>query len=198
MAYLEFSNVRIAGMSAGVPKKVSSNLHPEENVSFAEGTNPEDFVKTVGVVERRNSQTLCTSDLCYEAAEKLISELGWSKSEIEALIFVSQTADYIEPCTACILQDRLGLSKECYAADCTLGCSGWVYGLSQVLSLLSHGTIKKALLLCGDAKKRVDAPSDPLFGNAGTATAVESYSGGGKIQIPFWNGWKWLRCHHHT
>ena len=185
MAYLEFSNVRIAGMSAGVPKKVSSNLHPEENVSFAEGTNPEDFVKTTGVVERRNSQTLCTSDLCYEAAEKLMSELGWNKSEIEALIFVSQTADYIEPCTACILQDRLGLSKECYAADCTLGCSGWVYGLSQVLSLLSHGTIKKALLLCGDAKKRVDAPSDPLFGCAGTATAVESYSGGANFRFHF-------------
>lgn len=177
MAYLEFKNVRIAGISAGVPKQIASNLHPAANVSFADGTSPEDFVKTTGVVERRVSTTLCTSDLCFEAAERLIKDLKWDKTEIEALIFVSQTADYIEPCTACILQDRLGLTKECYAADCTLGCSGWVYGLSQVLSLLSHGTIKKALLLCGDAKKRVEAPSDPLFGNAGTATAVEYREG---------------------
>lgn len=185
MAYLEFKNVRIAGISAGVPKHVSSNLHPAENVSFADGTNPEDFVKTTGVVERRISSTLCTSDLCYEAAEKLIAELEWDKNEIEALIFVSQTADYILPCTACILQDRLQLSKECYAADCTLGCSGWVYGLSQVLSLLSAGSIKKALLLCGDAKKRAEAPSDPLFGHAGTATAVEYKEGAGSFQFHF-------------
>ena len=185
MAYLEFKNVRIAGMSAGVPKQVASNLHPADTVCFASGTNPEDFVKTTGVVERRVSSTLCTSDLCFEAAERLIDDLKWDKKEIEALIFVSQTADYIEPCTACILQDRLGLTKECYAADCTLGCSGWVYGLSQVLSLLSHGTIKKALLLCGDAKKRVDSPSDPLFGSAGTATAVEYSEGAEKIMFHF-------------
>ena len=173
MAFLEFKNVRIAGISAGVPKNVLSNLHPDATDGISTEYSPEDFVKTTGVKERHVSDKLCTSDLCFAAAEKLIADLGWDKQEIEALIFVSQTADFILPCTSCILQDRLGLSKECYAADCTLGCSGWVYGLSQVLSLLSAGTIKKALLLCGDAKKRTAGPRDPLFGHAGTATAVE-------------------------
>ena len=185
MAYLEFKNVRVAGMSAGVPKRVSSNLHPAEDLSFAEGTAPEDFVKLTGVEERHVSDTLCTSDLCYEAAEKLIDELNWDKKEIECLLFVSQTADYILPCTACILQDRLGLSKECFASDCTLGCSGWVYGMAQVLSLLSAGTIKKALLLCGDAKGRVESPKDPLFGCAGTVTALEYSEGAKGFQFHF-------------
>lgn len=177
MAFLEFKNVRIAGLSAGVPKRILSNLNPDTNDGISSEYSPEDFVKTTGVEERRVSDNLCTSDLCYHAAEKLISDLNWEKSEIEALIFVSQTADYVLPCTSCILQERLGLSKECYASDCTLGCSGWVYGLSQVLSLLSAGTIKKALLLCGDAKKRAEGPRDPLFGHAGTATAVEFKEG---------------------
>ena len=177
MAFLEFKNVRIAGISAGVPKKILSNLNPDTNDGISSEYSPEDFVKTTGVEERRVSDNLCTSDLCYHAAEKLITDLNWEKSEIEALIFVSQTADYVLPCTSCILQERLGLSKECYASDCTLGCSGWVYGLSQVLSLLSAGTIKKALLLCGDAKKRAEGPRDPLFGHAGTATAVEFKDG---------------------
>lgn len=173
MAFLEFSNVRIAGISAGVPKIIASNLHPSEKDGISKEYSPEDFVKTTGVQERRVSDTLCTSDLCYEAAEKLIADLAWDKKDIEAIIFVSQTADYILPCTSCILQERLGLSKECYAADCTLGCSGWVYGLAQTLALLNAGTIKKALLMCGDAKKRVPGPRDPLFGAAGTVTAVE-------------------------
>ena len=91
------------------------------------------------------------------------------------MIFVSQTPDYILPATSCILQDRLGLSKECMALDVSLGCSGWVYGLSTVASLLGKG-ISKALLLAGDAKPRVHLLTevrDPLFGYAGTATAVE-------------------------
>ena len=185
MAFLEFKNVRIAGISAGVPKKIISNLNPDVNDGISSEYSPEDFVKTTGVEERRVSDKLCTSDLCYYAAEQLISDLKWNKEEIEALVFVSQTADYILPCTSCILQYRLGLSKDCYATDCTLGCSGWVYGLSQVVSLLLNGTIKKALLLCGDAKERAAGPRDPLFGAAGTATAVEYQEGAPGFQFHF-------------
>lgn len=183
MAYLHYSNVRIAGIAAGVPKRVVNNLTDEENIS--KEYTPEDYVKATGVVQRHVSKTLCTSDLCYEAAEKLIADLQWDKSEIDALVFVSQTADYILPATSCILQDRLGLSKECYATDCALGCSGWVYGLSQVMGLLCTGEIKKALLLAGDAKKRADGLLDPLFGCAGTATAVEYCEGANDFQFHF-------------
>lgn len=183
MAFLQFKNVRIAGVAAGVPKNVISNL---DNPNISTEYSPEDYVRTTGVAERRSSQTLCTSDLCYGAAERLIADLGWNKNEIEALVFVSQTADYILPATACILQDRLGLSRECYATDCSLGCSGWVYGLSQVTSLLSNGDIKKALLLVGDAKKRfLGGQSDPLFGSAGTATAIEYRVGAKGFQFHF-------------
>lgn len=173
MAFLEFKNVRIAGISAGVPRFVASNLQPMEDDGISSEYSPEAFVETTGVLERRISDTLTTSDLCCAAAERLIADLRWERSEIEAIVFVSQTADYILPATACILQDRLGLSKECYAEDIALGCSGWVYGLSNVASLVSTGSIRKALLLCGDAKKRAAGPRDPLFGYAGTATAIE-------------------------
>lgn len=185
MAFLEFKNVRIAGVSAGVPKFIASNLHPLEDDGISNEYTPEAFVETTGVCERRISDKLTTSDLCFEAAEKLIADLQWEKSEIEAIVFVSQTADYILPATACILQNRLGLSKECYAEDVALGCSGWVYGLSNVASLLAAGSIKKALLLAGDAKKRAKGPRDPLFGHAGTATAVEFKEGAEGFKFHF-------------
>ena len=185
MAFLEIKNVRIAGIAAGVPKFVASNLHPLEDDGVSREYSPKAFVEATGVLERRLSDTLTTSDLCYEAAEKLISDLGWDKTEIDALVFVSQTADYILPATACILQDRLGLSKECYAEDVALGCSGWVYGLSNVAALLASGAIRKALLLAGDAKKRAKGSRDPLFGYAGTATAVEFVEGAAGFQFHF-------------
>ena len=185
MAFVEFKNVRIAGIAAGVPENVVSNYALKPGVDISSDYTAEAFVETTGVQERRCSETLCTSDLCFAAAEKLISELGWSKNEIEALVFVSQTADYILPATACILQDRLGLSKECYAEDVALGCSGWVYGLSNVASLVTTGTIKKALLMVGDAKKRAKMKRDPLFGDAGTVTAIEYVEGAKGFQFHF-------------
>jgi 3-oxoacyl-[acyl-carrier-protein] synthase-3 len=170
MAFLEFKNVRIAGISAGVPSNVVDNMEGGER--FSADYSPADFIETTGVRERRWTNSLTTSDLCVHAAEKLIADLAWDKQEIEALVFVSQTADYILPATSCIIQDRLGLSKECFTLDISLGCSGWVHGLSVVASLMQNGTVRRALLLAGDAKLRYN-DSDPLFGHAGTATAIE-------------------------
>jgi len=186
MAFCEFKNVRIAGVAAAVPKNVISNLTlSAERGEMSTEYTPEAFVELTGVKERRVSDRLTTSDLGFAAAQRLILDLKWDKSEVEALIFVSQTADYILPCTACILQDKLGLSKECYAADVTLGCSGWVYGLSYVCGLLASGTIRKALLIAGDAKKRIEGPRDPLFGHASTVTAVEFAEGAEGFKFHF-------------
>ncbi len=181
MAFLEIKNVRIAGVSAGVPSNVVLNTSSE--VSFND-YDAEDFVTTTGVKQSRKSQKLTTSDLCYAAAEKLISDLAWNKDEIGALIFVSQTPDYILPATACILQDRLGLNKECFAQDISLGCSGWVYGLATLASLMSGGGIKKALLMAGDAKQRITGYRNPLFGAAGTVTALE-YTDDSNVTMKF-------------
>ncbi len=170
MAFLKINNVKIVGVSTAVPKKVQSNLgaHSSEGVAY----DADDFIATTGVRERRNDKNIHTSDLCTAAAEQLISDLKWNKSDIEALILVTQTGDYILPATSCILQDRIGLSRNCYCADLGLGCSGWVYGLSFITSLMQTGNIKKALLLVGDTG--LYSPDDDLlFGSAGTATALE-------------------------
>lgn len=173
MAYLSYPSVRVVGVSACVPKEIDSNwttpLIPDDERSK--------LITSTGIEEKRVvPKGVITSDLCLAAAERLIDELGWNKEDIEALVFVSQTPDYILPATACLLQDRLGLSKECLAFDISLGCSGWVYGMNSVSSMVSNGSIRKALLLCGDITTRTqsyrDKTSYPLFGDAGTATAV--------------------------
>jgi len=182
MAFLSVDNVRIAGLASGVPRNVVNNfeLKGYEDAKYS----VDDFVRSTGVERRRHSEKLTTSDLCFETAERLLADLGWKKEEIDALVFVSQTPDYIYPATACILQNRLGLSKDCYAEDISLGCSGWVYGLSNVAALLSSGSMKKALLLAGDAKGVVPGDS-PLFGHAGTVTALEYVQGAPGFKFHF-------------
>ena len=171
--FFEYKNLKIAGIAAGVPK----NVVKSEDLNLSADYDAAAFIETTGIRERRYSNDFTTSDLCCAAAEKLIADLGWEKSEIGILVFVSQNADYILPATACILQDRLGLDKECYAEDIALGCSGWVYGLSTIAGLMSAGTVNKALLLAGDAKRRAEYPLDTLMGFAGTATAIEYEEG---------------------
>lgn len=170
MAFLKINNVKIVGVSSAVPQRVESNLGAQSSEGVA--YDAADFIVTTGVKERRNDSDIHTSDLCAAAAERLIADLNWEKSEIEALILVTQTGDYILPATSCILQDRIGLGRDCYCADLGLGCSGWVYGLSYIASLMQTGNIKKALLLVGDTGLYSPA-DDLLFGSAGTATALE-------------------------
>lgn len=175
MAFIEIKNVRVAGLSAGVPKKIIDNL--KDSNGFSSEYDNKDFIETTGVKQRRIDTTLTTSDLCFKAAESLLSDLHWDRDEIEALIFVSQTFDFIAPATSCILQDKLGINKECFAEDIELGCSGWVYGMMTLSSLMQNGFIKKGLLMCGDARQHYMPKSaettDPLFGYAGTVTALE-------------------------
>lgn len=170
MAFCQIKNVRIAGFSAGVPKEVRLTI---KEGKLSDDYDSDAYCRSTGVYERRYSDSLTTGDLCYYAANKLLEDLHWDKDTIDAIILITQTGDYICPATACILQDKLGLSKECYALDINLGCSGWVYGLSVISSLLSGGCFKRALLMAGDARMWHNEKLDPLFGSAGTVTALE-------------------------
>jgi 3-oxoacyl-[acyl-carrier-protein] synthase-3 len=175
MAYLSIPNITIKGISACVPKYIDDN----KDYPIAEEDKTK-LIAAIGVERKRivDNET-CTSDLCYKAAEQLIEELKWDKKDIDCLIFVTQTPDYILPATSCILQHKLGLSNECYTLDISLGCSGYVYGLSSIASILQSGAgnIRKALLLVGDTISKITSKTDkstwPLFVDAGTATAIE-------------------------
>jgi len=176
MALQNITGVSIKGISACVPANKISNL---ESAVFSSKEDAERFIDNTGVTRRHivGNSGICTSDLCVAAAEKLIDALMWPKEDITCLIFVTQTPDYILPATSCIIQNRLGLSKDCFALDISLGCSGWTYGLSVITSLMSNGNFKRGLLLAGDTtsvtKSSKDKSTFPLFGDAGTATALE-------------------------
>lgn len=174
MATFSVKNIAIKGISCCVPKNTERNI----DLEILTQEEIQKFIDATGVEERRiATKEICTSDLCCEAAEKLIKDLNWQKEEIEILLFVSQTADYILPVSAAILQDRLGLSTNCIAFDVPLGCSGYVYGMSIIASMMNSTGIKKGLLLAGDTSSKLLSESDkstvPLFGDGGSATAFE-------------------------
>ena len=167
---LQVNKVRIAGLSATLPKRVQFNA----DVAAPLNINIQSIVKATGIESRHYDENLCASDLCENAAKNLLKDIGWDKESIDVLIFLTQSPDYTLPATACLLQHKLGLSQNCAAFDINLGCSAYPYGLWVASSLLTTG-FNRALILCGDVLKDSckDASTMFLFGNAGTATALE-------------------------
>ena len=148
-----------------LPEKVSEN--PKNRLT-----------KKTGIFSRHIcADDEVASDLAQRAAEKLFT-MGVGKDDIDYLLLCTQSPDYYLPTTACILQDKLGLSNDCGAVDINLGCSGYIYGLSLAKGLIESGQCKKVLFLTAETYSKYINKKDntvlPLFGDAATATLIEA------------------------
>ncbi len=173
MPVLKFRHSRIAGLTCTLPR----NEVTTAEIAARFGADTKRVLAMTGIERRRIAPPhMCASDLCADAASRLLDELGWERESIRALIFVTQTADHFIPATACILQQRLALSNDCACFDINMGCSGYVYGLSVASALVESG-IGRVLLLVGDTSNRMISELDRsvafLFGDSGSATALE-------------------------
>jgi 3-oxoacyl-[acyl-carrier-protein] synthase-3 len=148
---------------------------PEWNVDKIFGKTGINKRQVVGVTE-------CASDLAFQACEKLIDAVDLDRSDVDFIILCTQSPDYFLPATACILQDRLGLSTCCGAFDFNQGCSGFVYGLGLAKGLIETGQAKNILLVTADTYSKYIHPADKsvrtLFGDAAAATLIQAVAGG--------------------
>lgn len=200
MAFWRIKNVALRGVTGTVPN------NPVKTAELPVFTKEEAdlFDATVGIKNRYIApDDICTSDLCFDAAERLLTGLGWDKESIDILLFASVTGDYKTPPTSAILQDRLGLPASTFVLDIPMGCCGCMYGINVAGNLLSAGSAKRALLLVGDTAMRMGSLKDksrvPLFGDCGTALALEYDPEAADIIIDFntmGSGYKALMTPH--
>lgn len=175
MPLFQFSNIKIAAMSAAVPKEVVK----VENFAAKYGADyVSKFSESTGVKEfRRTREHQTASDLAFAAAENILTQRDIDRDSIKALVFVAHSTDYRRPATACVLHKRLSLAKDCVAFDVSLGCSAFVYGMQAVCSLMASSDIDRALLLVGETMTKLVNPADKsvsmLFGDGGAAILLE-------------------------
>jgi len=131
----------------------------------------------------------CSSDLAVSAARKLFARGACEPSQIDFILFCTQTPDYLLPTSACLIQNRLGIPKSAGALDFNLGCSGYVYGLGLAKGLVETGQASNVLLLTGETYSKLMHPDDKatrtLFGDAGSATWVKAVESDGEQIGPF-------------
>lgn len=175
MAFIKTEKVAIRGISGCVPLNVEENI----DLPFYHSRGEAQQVIEATGIERRHIAPAGTtaSDLCLKAAESLLKELNWDKDSIDLLAFCTQNPDYVNHPDSFIVHEKLGLPENTMCLDFYHGCPGWVVSLSAVTQLVSSGCIKRAILLDGDTVSKDQDASNreerPLFGDAGTATALE-------------------------
>lgn len=161
------------------------SVYLPETVETNDNFDPK-FLTKLGIESRHIvSKNESAGDIAVKSAEKLFDEHNIDRSEIDFVILCTQYPDYISPTTACILQDRLQISKSAGALDFSLGCSGYVYGLSLCKGLIESGSASRILFLTSSITSKLVSVDDktirPLFGDASTATLItaeESESAG--------------------
>ena len=180
----EFHEFKIVGITAAVPNKCVK-AHDYDEI-FGEETITKIIAHT-GVQQTFHASIEQTSsDFAYVAAKRLMQEMNIDPMSIGVLIFIAAYLDYQVPPTACVLHARLGLSTECICFDTDLGCSGYVYGLQTLCSVLQSSSAKRGLLLTGDITSKVVSPLDKsrlLFGDGGSATLVEKTDDGDEFNF---------------
>lgn len=173
---IKSANVKISAISCVIPKN-SRSLYDEKDLYDGNQKKIKRVVESSGFLNRCIAdKDVTTSDMCLKAAEDIITNLDIKRDEIDALVFISYTPDYIMPATSYVLHKKLGLGQNCICMDVPQGCSGYVLGLYQANMLINSGC-RKVLLLVGDSfSKFTDMfinKSAPVFGDAGSATLIE-------------------------
>ena len=166
----------IKAISYYLPEQIVTN---EDLVKEFPEWTVEKVAGKVGVHQRHVASVNETaSDMATKASEKLFAEYSIDRSTIDFLLLCTQSPDYFLPTSACLIQNRLGLSTSCGALDFNLGCSGFVYGLSLAKGLIAGGIAKNVLLLTAETYSKHIHPKDKgnrtIFGDASAATLVSS------------------------
>lgn len=173
----------IKAISYFLPERVVSN---EELLQEFPEWSVDKVAAKVGVVSRHVAKEDETAgDLAEKAALGLFFEYGIKPSDIDFVLFCTQSPDYFLPSTACVLQHRLGIPISAGAFDYNLGCSGCIYGLAVAKGLVLAGVAKNVLLLTGETYTKYLHPSDKsnrsIFGDGAAACLVSADKGFAEI-----------------
>lgn len=175
--FLEFKNKKITGILT---------IIPENEVLFEDELHNYDFSpkqsmrlkEMLGFGKHRIVKgEACVSDLAIEGFNHLFEKKLLDPSEIDALILLTNTPDYIFPPTSNILQSKLGLKKDAICLDINQGCAGFMVGIMQAALLLEQPNVNKVAIVTADVISRKSSKKDrnfyPLLGDSVAITIME-------------------------
>lgn len=183
---LRYSGKAVTGLLTVVPANERSFADEMANFNFSPARSRK-LAEVMGYDRHRIVKgPVCSSDLAVAGIERLLGEGKLVREDIDALIVVTQSPDYLMPATSKVVHGRLGLHHDVFCLDLNQGCAGFIIGLMQSFMLLDQPAIEKVVLVNVDVLSRKVSPRDrnsyPLIGDAAAVTIIERRDDAGVIE----------------
>lgn len=173
---------KIMGTGSYLPPRRVTNQ--ELSAQLAEKgieTSDEWIVSRSGISARHYADPdMQSSDMAVIAACRALDMAGCDLNDVDLILLATSTPDYFGgfPSTACVVQNKLGITNHCAAVDIQAVCSGFVYGLSMADSFIRTGMHKKVLVIGAEVFSRIlnfeDRTTCVLFGDGAGAVLMSA------------------------
>ena len=166
---------RIMGTGSYLPEYILTNAELEQRVD----TTDEWIVSRTGIRERHIvAEHETTSDLATAAGRAALEAAGISANQIDLVLVATTTPDFIFPSTACLVQQKLGITNACPAFDIQAVCSGFVYALATADQFIRSGAYQHVLVIGAESLSRITDYSDRsnciLWGDGAGAVVLQA------------------------
>jgi 3-oxoacyl-[acyl-carrier-protein] synthase-3 len=164
---------RITGTGGYLPERIMENTELEQMVDTSD-----EWIKSRTGIHKRHiaAEGETTCDLAEHASRMAMAAASVSADEIDLIIVATTTPDLIFPSTACLLQERLGVSGTA-AFDVQAVCTGFIYALSIADKFIKTGAATKALVVGAETLSNIidwtDRDTCVLFGDGAGAVVLE-------------------------
>ena len=184
---LSFSEKAITGLLTIVPAHERKFVDEMGNFNFSPARSRK-LAEVMGYdAHRIVDGQVCSSDLAVAALEHLFATGRLAREDIGALIFVTQTPDYLMPGTSKVVHGRLGLHRDVFCLDVNQGCAGFLIGAMLGFMLLDQPSVGKVVVVNADVLSRKVSPRDrnsyPLIGDAASVAVLERRADAGAIDV---------------
>ncbi|WP_432989760.1 3-oxoacyl-ACP synthase III family protein [Dactylosporangium sp. CA-233914] len=166
----------LGGVAVHLPEdRLSSNDVERRVAALSDGfTPPAGLIRRLTGIEHRHLMPAGwqASDLAVAAAQKVLAETGIGPADVDLLIFASASQDMVEPATAHIVAEKLGLG--CPVFDVKNACNSVLNAMEVADAFIVSGRYHRVLIACGESPSRATRWRVP--GIAAFRTAFAGYT----------------------
>lgn len=170
------------------PKKVSNQELTDQLAAKGIETSDEWIFSRSGISYRHYAEpTVVTSDMAVEAAKRALGAAKMQANDIDLIVLATSTPDFLGgfPSTACVVQNKLGITNGAAAVDVQAVCSGFMYAMSIADSMIKAGNHKNVLVIGAEVFSRIlnfeDRTTCVLFGDGAGAIVMSRSEGPGVL-----------------
>jgi 3-oxoacyl-[acyl-carrier-protein] synthase-3 len=159
-------------MGHAYPEGILTNADLEKLVE----TSDDWITSRTGIKQRHKAaEGEYTSQFGVKAAKQALERAGLKPEDIDLIVCATTTPDQIMPSTGALIQAQLG-AVNAAGMDIFAACSGFLYGLTMVESMIRTGQVKYALVIGAEVLTKyvdyTDRSTCVIFGDGAGAAVL--------------------------